>query len=260
MISTGHREKQSKSASPLEPEGLDEDVDMQVHDDVEAANDLGKEAANDLDEEVGDEVEDGADEVADEAPNLSEESDDLDPDGDADNGKDRSTGTEDELSGTSARALIGGGNTLTLRMVAKSPAMSMAPRTPPSPLQRISSNGRETRALTLTMTPPTTSVSLVTRGPIASSVAVSDVRQPNQELASAIEGHRSSLTEFGGDWLDSTDGDVEDNPKRVALGVLAVVTSGDRINGHTSGRGGRIGEDGEGQGGEDRKTEGTHCE
>jgi len=151
-------------------------------------------------------------------------------------------------------------NELTLNRQAKSLAMSRAPRTPPTIVQRILSNGREARASTSTMMVPMATLRSLTRGPTTSSVALWGLRQPNQQLASQAQSYTLSLTEFRGDWSDQIDGDGEDNLKRVFLGVFAIVTSSDRINWHTSGRRGRSGEDDEGQGGEGRKTEETHCE
>ena len=86
-------------ASPLEREvkDLDENINFQNQDDLDAPSDLGKEANNDLGDEVGDEGENGAEEGADEATNLSEEGADLDFDGDADDKQHRCASTEDEL-------------------------------------------------------------------------------------------------------------------------------------------------------------------
>ena len=84
-------------ASPLEPEDLDNDVEFQGQDYLDAPSDLGKEANDDLGDEVCNEGENSTKEGADEATNLSEEGTDLDSDSDADDGQDRCTGTEDEL-------------------------------------------------------------------------------------------------------------------------------------------------------------------
>jgi len=194
---------------------------------MDAPSDLGKEANNDLGNEVNDEGENSAEEGADEATNLSEQGTDLDFDGDADDKQDRCTSTEDEVEQAGQELGNVKGTKDTLDKSAE------------DPVQREGSEG-----LNLNDNTPEGNLNLGDDG--------------SDHIDRGIVGREA--TELIGHWGDHLDGGGEDNLKRVGSGVFAIVTSGDRIDGHTSGCGGRRGEGGEGQGGESRKTEETHCE
>lgn len=94
------REGEGESGgSPLDRDTaeLDEDVDLQKDDEIEAEGNLGKDAGEDFDAKIDEDIEDGADEVAEEAAKVGEDGDALELDVDRDDGKDGDAGFEDEL-------------------------------------------------------------------------------------------------------------------------------------------------------------------
>jgi len=207
----------------LEIKDGNDGLDLQDIEDVEAASDLGKDASDDIHNEIDDEIENTAEDGADEASNLIEEGADLDLDGDADDGVDGGTSTEDEVEDAGQEP--GNGNSVknTTDESAEDPIQWEANEL----LDIFNDNLKDILEL---------------------------VDEGFDDLERGVVG--CEATEFVGDRGDQLDGGGEDNLQRDALGVV-LVAGGDRID--TSDHRSRIGEGSEGQGGEDREAEGTHC-